>query len=170
MPPLDTARFELKAGATPGNYYTENWTDPNDPAWSVPVVSPCAASSDNPDRVIYVAVEWNFTTAAEWQTAIDGVIATFKAKYSNLKRFDIMTMLRAPNNMVCPNGISRQVVAPFIDQAIQTEAQANPTFVGVAPPFYVPDCSDFLPNSEHIQPMDYGAVAKVLQDYYANEP
>jgi hypothetical protein len=170
MSPLDAARFELKAASTPGNYYTENWTDPNDPAWSLPVVSPCAASSDNPDRVIYVAVEWNFTTAAEWQTALDGVIATFKAKYSNLKRFDIMTMLRAPNNMICPNGIDRQVVAPFIDQAIQMEAQANPTFVAAAPAFYAPDCTAFQPNSEHLQPSEAGAVAKVFQDYYANEP
>jgi hypothetical protein len=168
--PLDAARFELKATATSGVSYTENWTDPSDPIWSVPLVSPCAASSDNPDRVIYVAVEWNFTTAAEWKTALDGVLATFKAKYSNLKRFDIMTMLRAPNNMICPGGIDRQVVAPFIDQAIQMEAQADPTFVVAAPKFYAPDCSVFQPNSEHPQPSENGAVAKVFQAYYANEP
>jgi hypothetical protein len=72
--------------------------------------------------------------------------------------------------MICPNGIDRQVVAPFIDQAIQMEAQSQPTFVGVAPAFYVPDCSDFQPNSEHLQPADCGAVAAVVQTYYASEP
>jgi hypothetical protein len=168
--PLDTTRFQLKGVDTPGQSYIENFTDPNDPVWSAPVVSPCAASSDNPDRIVYVGVEWNFTTAAQWTTAFDGVIATFKSKYSNLKRVDIMTMLRAPNNMICPNGVSQQVVAPFLDQAIQMEAQSTPTFVGAAPAFYVPDCSDFLPNSEHLQPADYGAVAAVIRSYYASEP
>ncbi len=170
MPPLDTTRFQLKGVDVPSQSYIENWTDPNDPVWSSPVVSPCATSSDNPDRILYVGVEWNFTTAGQWQAAYDGVVATFKSKYSNLKRVDLMTMLRAPNDTVCPNGVATQVVQPFIDQAIQMEAQSNPSFVAAAPKFYAPDCSVFLPNSEHIQPMDYGVVAKVYQDYYANEP
>jgi hypothetical protein len=72
--------------------------------------------------------------------------------------------------MICPGGIDRQVVAPFIDQAIQMEAQASPTFVAAAPAFYAPDCSAFQPNSEHLQPSETGAVATVFQDYYANEP
>jgi hypothetical protein len=170
MPPLDTARFQLKGVDVPMQSFIENWTDPNDPIWSSPVVAPCAASSDNPDRIIYVGVEWNFTTAAQWQTAYDGVVATFKSQYSNLRRVDLMTMLRAPNDVQCPNGVPTQVVQPFIDQAIQMEAQSNPTFVAAAPKFYAPDCSVFLPNSEHLQPTDYGVVAKVFQDYYANEP
>jgi hypothetical protein len=170
--PLDTTRWQLKGVDVAGVSFIDEWSNPaNTMLWNAPVVSPCAKNSDNPDRILFVGVNWTYTTAAQWVSAWDTLFATLKSKYSNLKRVDLMTMLRAPNNMLCPgNNSAETVVQPFIDQAIATVVAANPTFAHAAPIVYVPSCAVFQPNSPHLLTAQAPAVAAVVQSFYVNEP
>jgi hypothetical protein len=169
--PLDTTRWQLKGVDTPGISFIDEWSDASNTLWNSPVVSPCALNSDNPDRILFVGVNWTYTTAEEWVTAWNTLFATLKSKYSNLKRVDLMTMLRAPNNMLCPGNSSNEtIVQPFIDQAIATVVAADPTFAHAAPIVYVPSCAVFQPNSPHLLASQAPAVAAVVQGDYVNEP
>ena len=171
MTPLDITRWQLKGIDIAGMSFIDEWSNSASALWGAPVVSPCANGSSNPDRIIFVGVNWTYTTAAQWVSAYGTLLTTLKTKYSNLKRVDLMTMLRAPGNMLCPgNNSAETIVAPLIDQAIATFVTANPTFVTAAPKFYVPDCSVFQTNSPHLVAASIPAVAAVLRTYYASEP
>src|SRR5207247_9533491 len=117
---------------------------------------------------IFTGGDWTYTTAAEWVTALTKVVQNLRAKYPLLKRIDLMTMLRAPNNQSC--GSAETVVQPFIDDAIATVAAAYPHFVTVAPKFFAPSCGVFASGGPHFTNAGKVIVAKVYGDYYAREP
>lgn len=149
--------------------FVEKWANPSDAVWSQALASDCKTGADNPDRVIFTGVNWTFTTEAEWETQLTAVVQTLKGKYSALREIDLMTMLRAPNNMVCGNpGSPEQVVQPYIDQAISAVVAKYPTLVRALPPFYAPSCDVFLPNSPHYATGGAAAVGKVYHDYFVN--
>ena len=151
--------------------FVEQWADPKNDIWSQAFVSGCTNGSSNPDRVIFTGVNWTFTTAAQWETQLTAVVENLKTKYSALKEIELMTMLRAPGNQLCGNtevaATHEQVVAPFVDQAIQAVVAKYPTLVRAAPAFYAPDCAVFLPDSPHFADGKAAVVAKVMRDYYA---
>jgi hypothetical protein len=168
--PLDATRWQLRGVDVPDVSFIQEWSDPSDAMlWGAGITSPCVASSVDPDRIVFVGVNWQYTTAAQWVAAYESLIQTLQAKDANLKRVDLMTMLRAPGNMLCAGNSSQEtVVAPFLDEAIRTVVANHPGLVTAAPPFYAPSCSVFLPNSPHIVPSALPAVAQVFRDYYAS--
>ena len=151
--------------------FVEQWADPSNDIWTQAFTSNCANGSSNPDRVIFTGVNWTYTTEAEWETKLAAVVEVLKAKYSALKEIDLMTMLRAPNNMMCGDpavaATHEQIVAPFIDQAITAVVAKYPSLVRAAPPFYAPNCDVFLKDSPHFAAGKAAVVAKVIRDYYA---
>ena len=147
--------------------FVEQWADPANDIWAVPWISACTNGSNNPDRVIFTGVNWSYKTEAQWETALTSVVETLKGKYSALKEIDLMTMLRAPGNMLCPGATTpEQVVAPYIDQAVAAVVAKYPKLVRAVPPLYAPNCDVFLPNSPHFATGKAAVVAQVIRDYY----
>jgi hypothetical protein len=161
---VDDKRFQA---ITRSHAFIELWGDPKNDIWTVPVVSPCAERSTNPDRVVFTTVNWQFKTTEEWVTAMTKVVNVLKAKYSGLRRIELLTMLRAPGNKTCGNDMS--VVAPAVDEAVAKVVAANPTLVTPGPKLEAPSCAVFTKGGPHYTPLGMAAVAKVYAAHYATK-
>ena len=153
--------------------YVEDWESASDAVYSKAPTSPCSANSDNPDRVIlnvFTDPSGSLTTSAALVTGLSKAVDTIKSKYSRLKRLDLLTMSRGPNNQQCFNS-SNTVVAAYVDDAISKVVTAYPGLVTASPKFYVTDCSDFdSSNPPHLSTAGKTNMAKVYGDYYSTEP
>jgi hypothetical protein len=156
------------ASATANISFIQMWNDPMSQLWSMAKLSPCTQHADTPDRAIFTGVNWNYTTAAEWVTQLDNIVKTLQMKFPGIKEIDLMTMLRAPNNMSC--GSTETVVQPFIDEAIVTVAAKYPGLVEIAPKFFAPSCAVFTGGGPHFTDTGKQTIAKLYSDYYAKEP
>jgi hypothetical protein len=175
---VDNARWEEQAKH---GQYLERWRDPNDEVWNEPIVSACATDSGNPDRILFQAVNWTYTTVDEWVDDLRKIVPLLQQKFSNLRRIDMFTLPRTPGNVPCANlveqepdektkdhRIKRQVL-PFVDEAIERIASEFPGLVGIAPRVFSPDCSVYLPLSAHWKEADFPRMAKLYGDIYAGE-
>jgi hypothetical protein len=153
--------------------YVEDWGNPSDAVYSKAPTSPCTANSDNPDRLIlnvFADTSGSLTTSAAMVTGLSKAVDTLKSKYSRLKRLDLLTMSRGPNNQQCYNS-ANTVVASYVDDAIAKVVAAYPTLVTASPKFYVTNCSDFdQSNPPHLSTAGKTNMAKVYGDYYSAEP
>ena len=165
---VDSSRWQIMDKS---EAYTNLWADPTNADWSIAPTSPCTNGSSNPDRVIFIGFNWTYTTAAQWQADLEAIITNIQAKYSNIKRIDLMTMIRSPDNISCGQATGEDVVQPFIDQAIATVVAAPHTVqVTAAPKFYVPDCATFSPTtSPHFTAAGNTAMAQIIGTYYATD-
>ncbi len=151
--------------------YVDLWADPTNTVWTTPVVSPCTQNSNNPDRILFTGCNWDYTTVDQWTAALTAVVENLKVKYPNVKRIDLLTMLRAPGNQPCPDATNQEtIVQPFIDAAIAKVVAAYPGLVTAAPKFEAPNCDVFILGGPHFTPDGQAAIAKVYGTYYANEP
>jgi hypothetical protein len=119
--------------------------DPNNDAQGSPIQSACAMNSTTPDRVVFLAIDWELETEADWVAGLSESIANIKTKYPSAKRVDVMTLVRCPDNMMCNPGADygpgandsagRQdcYVPPYVDSAIQKVIAANPGYVALGP-------------------------------------
>ena len=168
---IDNARWEGLASPQGEISFIQEWADPNSALWKMDKLSPCAMNADNPDRVIFVGLNWNYKTVAEWLTQYDAVVKTIQAKFTNVKTIYLDTLIRGPGNHNCggADATSHVVVWPFIDDALQMEVAKNPTLLKAAPKLYVPDCNVFMGAGPHYTAAGVKVVAKVYSDYYAND-
>jgi hypothetical protein len=154
--------------------YVEDWAKSSDAVWSQAPTSPCTTSSTNPDRVIFNVFgdtsDTAFTTSAAWVTGLSSAIDNMKKKWSNLKRVDLLTMPRGPNDQKCFSS-DNTVVASYVDDAIAKVVTAYPGLVTASPKFYVTNCSDFdSSNPPHLSTAGKTNMAKVFGDYYSANP
>jgi len=150
--------------------YIENWANPADAVWNIKVVNPCAKNDTTPDRVVFVAHHqpWN-TTQAQWQTLLNMATATIKMKYPSAKEIDILTMGRAPGNMLCKNNNDMYtIISPAEDMAFQAVADASGGLIKVGPQYFVPDCtmSYEFANDTDYTPAAANFLAKTIATYY----
>jgi len=164
---VDGARWEADAPAQAGISFIQTWADPNSPLWSMPKLTPCAQRAENPERVIFAGVNWDYTSAAQWVPQYEAIIKVLQSKFPGLKEIDLMTMLRAPNNVSC--GSVETVVQPFIDEAIQTVVGRHPGLVRAAPKVFTPTCGVFTAGGPHYTADGMKVVAKLYGDLYAAE-
>lgn len=151
--------------------YVDLWADPTNTVWTTPVTSPCTVNPGNPDRVLFTGCNWEYTTEAEWTTALTTVVTNLTAKYPALKRIELLTMLRAPGNQSCPDALNKEtIVAPYIDTAIAKVVAAHPELVIAAPKFEAPNCEVFILGGPHFTPDGQAEVAKVYSAHYASKP
>lgn len=168
---LVDGRWQLKAREH--GYITE-WANPSSDFWNEPPESPCTAGSPNPDHVVLTVLSWNpacCTTQPEWEAKIDAAIANLQAKYSALKRIDLMTVIRGPGNMLCPTPpVANEtiVIPPELDAALAASAAKLPQLVFVAPKFEAADCAAFNGGGPHLTTAGNTAVAKVVAAYFAD--
>jgi hypothetical protein len=168
---VDNAKWEAMAPTTPGTSFVETWADPAGATWSLPKTSACTQNSTKPERILFTAVNWTYTTAAEWVTQLDKFVTTAQAKFPSVVEIDLLTMMRAPNNMMTAACTSvEDVVQPYIDDAIQTVVAKYPKLVRAAPKVFAPDCAVFTGGGPHLTTAGKLVIAKVYGDVYSKEP
>ncbi len=129
-------------------------------------------NSDKPDRVVLVA-HAEMTDEKKWEALLTQAVATVQMKFPSVKEIDILTMSRAPNNILCKNNNDVwTVVAPTVDQAIQNVADQSGGLVVVGPKYYVPDCatSYSFPNDTDFTKSADTFIAQTLAAYYKAHP
>lgn len=141
--------------------FVEQWADAASELWTMKLDSPCAQRSDNPDRVIFTGVNWEYKTADEWKTKLTAVVEVLRKKYAGLKRVELLTMLRGPESRTC--GSDMTVVAPYIDEAVAAVAKQFPGLVTVGPKVEIDTCDVFTKGGPHFTEAGMPAVAKTYQ-------
>ncbi|HEX3696558.1 MAG TPA: hypothetical protein VH374_14340 [Polyangia bacterium] len=167
---IDNARWEALAPSQPGPSFIADWAEPSAPLWSMAKISPCTLRPTTPDRVIFVGVNWTYSTAAEWLTEYEAVLKTIQGKFPGVKEIVLDTLIRGPDNKSCggPDATSEVVVQAFVDSAIEMAVAAHPGLVGAAPKLYVPSCDVFSGPGPHFTAAGIKVVAKVYSDHYVN--
>jgi hypothetical protein len=166
--------------------YIEKWLDPTNSVWSLPLTNPCATNSGTPDRIVFVGFSPGIpadqdyqmysqesTDEAGWVMLLNGVIATIKMKYPSVKEIDILTMGRAPNNVLCSNNNDVDtIIQPYEDAAYQEVAAASAGFIVVGPKYYVPDCANsyIFANDSDYTTTAANAIATQVAAYYVAHP
>jgi hypothetical protein len=145
----------------------EQWADPNDAVWSLTPTSPCAEQAEEPDRVLFTAMNWEYTTAAEWETGLANAVRATLSRFPSVREIDLLTMIRAPGNTSCGNPMS--VVQPFVDEAVQAVAAQFPERVRVGPKLEAPNCEVFKNGGPHFTDAGRGVMARQIGEYFAHE-
>jgi len=176
------AGFQQNAGIVDGRWqlkarehgYITEWANPNSDFWNEMIESPCTNGSTNPDHVVLTVLSWVpacCTTQPEWDAQITAAINNFKAKYTALKRIDLMTVIRGPGNMLCPTPPASGetiVIPPELDAALAAAATKFPNLVFVAPKFEAPNCAAFSGGGPHLTTAGNTAVAKTISAAFVN--
>lgn len=168
-PGIDDARWQLK---WMDHSYIDEWANPNSAFWAIVPASPCAQDSDNPDRVLLVALSWTLVTLADWEMNVQEDVDNIKAKYSNVKQIVLMTIVRGPNNVSCGNTtvVAENTLIPsYVDQALADVAAATPNLVKVAPKFAASSCADFMGTGPHLTAAGDAEIAQMVAATYANQ-
>jgi hypothetical protein len=166
--------------------YVEKWADPANAIWDIATATPCAANATTPDRVLFVGFSPGIPAdqdydkyhaqgmdQAGWQMLLNSVIANIRAKYPSAKEIDILTMGRAPNNMLCANNSDTDtIIAPYEDAAFQAVADASNGLVKVGPKYFVPDCatSYIFANDSDYTTTAANSLAMQVASYYVAHP
>jgi hypothetical protein len=125
--------------------HLDKWADPNHELWSLEKDPACAQNAETPERVVFMGVQYDYTTVEEFLPDYVAVVDNIKAKYPSVKRVDVMTYTRAPNNEECTSADRSQYsyIKPAQDEAIAQLASMFPGFVYATPKWQVADCADF---------------------------
>jgi hypothetical protein len=153
--------------------YAEKWADPKNGLWDLQTQNPCAANSTTPDRALFVGFSPMTKNQADWEKLLNSVILNIKTKYPSVKEIDIVTMGRAPNNMLCPNNNDADtVIAPYEDAAFEAVAAASNGMVVVGPKYYVPDCENsyIFANDTDYTTSASNYIATEMATYYVAHP
>jgi hypothetical protein len=166
--------------------YIEKWSDPNNGLWTQMTQNACTQNATTPDRAMFVGFSPGIMAdqdydkyhamaqdQAGWENQLNLVIANIKAKYPSVKEVDILTMGRAPMNMLCPNNNDIDtIIAPYEDAAFEAVAAASNGFVKVGPKYYVPDCqtSYIFANDSDYTTTAANSLAMQIATYYAAHP
>jgi hypothetical protein len=153
--------------------YAEKWANPQDGLWNLQTQNACAMNATTPDRALFVGFSPMTKTQADWEKLLNAVIANIKTKYPSVKEIDILTMGRAPNNMLCPNNNDADtVIAPYEDAAFEAVAAASNGMVVVGPKYYVPDCENsyIFANDTDYTTSASNYLAMEMATYYIAHP
>jgi hypothetical protein len=158
-----------------GHHYIDLWANPADPAWNTAFDGGhmCASGAKAPDRVIFIATKAPpYPPATFYQTNMTMIVNDIKAKYPSAKRIELMTLIRAPNNVPCTGSptTSEQIIPAAEDQGIKAAAAAFPGLVVALPAMFVAMCSDFNPGAPQYTAAGAMDIAKVYGKYYAANP
>jgi hypothetical protein len=109
------------------------------------------------------------TTQAEWEKTVDAAVTNLVAKYSALKRIDLMTIIRGPQNQLCPTPPAAQEtisMPPELDAAFAALASKHAGLVYAAPKFEAPNCAAFTGGGPHLTTAGNTAVTQNIAAYF----
>lgn len=153
--------------------YVEKWADPKSDLWDIPMANPCAANSTTPDRAVFVSFSPSTKDQPSWEKLLNSVMTNIQTKYPSVKEIDLLTMGRAPNNMLCPNNSDVDtIIAPYEDAALQAVADASHGLIKVGPKYYVPDCDNsyIFANDTDYTTTASNYIATEMATYYIAHP
>jgi hypothetical protein len=185
---VDNTKWQLKWHH---HGYIEAWGDPQSPFWAdtgdpnnlmsgSPIQSPCAQGSTAPDRVVFLAIDWELLTEQDWIGWLEKDLVAIKLKWPSVKWIDIMPTPRCPDDRMCnPNakpgpgandgaGPEDCYIAPYIDSAITKVVAAHPDFVGAGPILSATMCNGGY--GAHLTAADNKLVATAMGNYYKALP
>jgi hypothetical protein len=145
--------------------FAELWSDPKSDLWAMKTQSPCTRRSDNPDRVIFMGVNWRYTTRDSWVEALSAVVGTIRKKHPGVRRIELLTMLRGPGNRSC--GSQMTVVEPYVDEAIAEVSAHFQGLVVAGPRVTAETCDVFTSGGPHFTKAGMAAVARLYRDRLA---
>jgi hypothetical protein len=119
---------------------------------------------------VLTVLSWTITTQADWETQIAAAIANLMTKYPGVRRIDLLTVIRGPNNMLCPTppAAGETIAMPAeLDAAIAAVAARNPGFVFAGPKFEAPSCTAFSGGGPHLTTAGNMNMAKMISAYFA---
>lgn len=163
---VDDRRWQVKWRE---DAYVEVWADAQSSFWTAQVDSTCAINTSSPDRLVFGTVSFKYKTQTEWRTGITQAVNNFKARWPALRRIDLVTQIRGPNNMLCPTPpIAGETIAvpPEQDAAMADVAAAFPGFVFVGPRVEAHSCSEFQGGGPHLTAAGNMANMPVLANYF----
>jgi hypothetical protein len=180
QPGIDDSKWE---GKFQHYGYIDIWSQdpPSGFAWAAPIISPCAKSSDAPDRVIFTAWDWEVTDEQMYADFVVQDVNQFRKYFPSIKRMDLLTIVRCPGNKMCnPNaqvppieGVTDKnagqqdcYVAPYVDAALAKAAAQFPGLVFVGPRFESPACASPV-NGAHFY-MYNPQIAAEIAAYYTS--
>jgi hypothetical protein len=147
--------------------FVQLWAQPNAAAWSTGPTSACAQSSKNPDRVLFVGLNFEYDKLEQWVPNLQAVVKNLQARFPGVKRIELGTFVRAPGNKPCPQRAAyRSTITPAQDMANEMVAAENPTLVRVMPKFEAKTCSEFSGNPPHPSTSGGMAWAKMIAEHY----
>jgi hypothetical protein len=170
---VEGEKWQVKA---PHRSFVEDWADPAHAVWretncegtffDCETKSACAGEA-TPDRVLFVTQTGDYmgTTQQKWETEIARAVTTLKQKYPNLKRVELLTFLRGPNNTSCGG---ETTVAPALDAAQTALAEGSNGFISVGPRFELPNCS-YFGSAPHLTAAGNEFAADMIGEHYAME-
>jgi hypothetical protein len=163
---VDNTSWEIKAA----HYaYTQEWANPNSSFWATPIASPCAKNPNAPDRIIFVALNWDYTTEKQWEDDVTKDVTVIQSKFPSVKNIELLSIVRCP--LACGTPPARPAetcyVAPITDQALAAVAAKMPNLVTVGPKFEDDTCADFPNLGTHMTPAATMATGKKIGEYYA---
>jgi hypothetical protein len=166
---VDGSRWQIKWQE---HGYINEWANPQSTFWNAPVSSPCAQATTSPDRIVFTVIDWTITAETEWETDITASIENFKVKYPNVRRVDLLTVVRGPNNMACGTPAAGEtIVMPAAeDAALAAVAAKYPGFVFVGPKFAPPDCTSFSGGGPHLTAAGNRTMGAMIGAYFATTP
>jgi hypothetical protein len=167
--------------------YVEDWADVKNPYWGTYCdgegcsrVSACAQGADAPDRVVFVALNWIYTTETQWETDIRKDVAAIAARYPGVRNIELISSSRCPDRCttIDPPGTMDELTAvqtcrtpAIVDEAIAAVAASNPALVTVGPKFYTNDCAAFVTlHGPHLTAAGQKEIAAKAGAYYAAHP
>jgi len=161
---VDTTRWELKSQ---DSAHIEKWADPNNAVWALATESPCVRNADAPDRVVFMGVNYDFTTVEQFLPKYIAVVSNIRAKYPTVKRVDVMTYTRAPGDMECTSASrpNDSYIKPAQDESIAMLAAMYPGFVFPAPKWEVQSCADFT-LCPHLTGTANDVISKAIGAYF----
>ena len=161
---MDTAHWEYRSVQMA---YVDTWAMPNSAAWQALVQSPCATGAATPDRVLLIVFSTTLNTQQEYVTNTSAAVATIKMKYPGVKRIELLTTLRSPNNQLCAGKDPNTIVPAAVDAALAAVAKAS---VGgevvVGPKIAVTDCAWWMGATTTLTGAGPMGVGQLYADYY----
>jgi hypothetical protein len=144
----------------------QDWADPRGPAWSRAATSTCVLSAPGPDRVLFIANLNQSLETASWVTLLTTVVENLRAHFPNLRRIELGTLLRAPQNLPC-SAESRytSAVDPRQDDADATMAATYPGLVRVTPKYELMSCDEFS-SPPSLAVTAVSAISERIAAYY----
>jgi hypothetical protein len=160
---VDTAHWEFMFQH---HGYLEMFADPASPFWGNDVSSKCTSAATAPDRIVFLPFSLTLMTLDDWVKNLTQVVATMKSKYPGVKRIELMTTLRGPQNMPCANDTDPNTIVPaYVDQAIQTVVDASGGLVTVGPKIELASCDWWAGGTDLTGAGNTGA-GQLLAEYY----
>ena len=164
---VDDAHWQLKWQA---HSYVADWANPAGEPWNAEIVSPCTQGSTSPDRIVFTVLSWDVMPQQQWEDLINSALDTFQAKYPDVARFDLMTIIRGPGNQKCgdPTASETVQIPAELDAAIAAVAADSGGLVYATPKFEAPDCATFDGAGPHMLAPGVNAVATTVGEYFAD--